>query len=320
MNLLRRTLRALLIAGVLAVPAVGLWQRQNIIDWFRLRNYHPPTRIIELADRTAMTGYSRKLFYVQHPMLEDRDSFNQHCPSLEQTIILGCYVNLRGIYLFDVSDPRLAGIEEVTSAHEMLHSAYDRLSKSEKANVDRMTVSVMNGITDERLKQVIDSYRQHDPSVVPNELHSILGTEVRELPKELEDYYKRYFGNRLAVVGYSEQYEAVFTAQQNHIKNLGAQISELEGELKTQKAIIDQMEPGLNADAERLSSLRSQGKVDEYNAGVPDYNNKVNQFRALVTDYNNKVRRLNRLVEEYNSLAVEQKKLNDAIDSHQTTN
>ena len=169
-----------------------------------------------------MNSSSRRLFYVYHPELDDREAFRSHCGH-EQTIVLGCFVEPEGIYIYDVTDQRLAGIEEVTAAHEMLHAAYSRLSTKERQRIDKLTASTFAALTDERIKQTIENYRSRDPGVVPNELHSILGTGVSELPKELETYYKRYFTDRSAVVTLSRTYEANFTDRQKQVEAYDAQ-------------------------------------------------------------------------------------------------
>lgn len=317
MNVIWRFCKIVLLTIFVALPFVALWQHRNINDWFLLRGYTPEARVVELADNTQMTDLGRRLFYVHKPELNDRAAFNRNCSGFEKTIVLGCYVSNKGIFIFDVEDPRLAGIEEVTAAHEMLHAAYDRLSGKDKNNVDRMTRAAFEQINDDRINKVIESYRSRDPSVVENELHSILATEVRDLPSELEEYYKGYFHDRSAVVAFSEKYEEVFTEQQNRIQALSSQIENIEKELAAQRKSIDELEASLNADAERLGRLQEEDRIDEYNAGVNPYNAKVGHYRRVINDYNGKVQHMNRLVEEYNSLAVEQKNLINAIDSHQ---
>lgn len=317
MHLFWRICKTIFLTIAIALPFVILWQHRNISDWYLLRGYEPPERIAQFADNTQMTELGKRLFYVHKPQLNDRAAFNKNCSGFETTIVLGCYVTNKGIFIFDVEDPRLEGIEEVTAAHEMLHAAYDRLSGSDKKNVDRMTQQAFDAMNDERVKKVIESYRARDPSVVSSELHSILGTEVRSLPAELEEYYKKYFHSRPAVVAYSEQYEAVFTEQQKRIQALSEQIEAITNELALQKRAIDELEASLNADADRLNRLRAEERIDEYNAGVGPYNNKIGQYRRLISDYNAKVQHMNQLVEEHNSVAVEQKNLINAIDSHQ---
>jgi hypothetical protein len=296
----------LLFLGTLLV---GWSQRQAIYDWSRLQGYTPPDEIAQLAFDTTMNNSARRLFYVYHPQLEQRETFNQKCSGFgEQTIVLGCYVSNTGIYLFDVDDPRLQGVEQVTAAHELLHAAYDRLSPSERAKVDSMTAAAFKTLNDERIKGSIEGYRQRDSSIVPNELHSIIGTEVRNIPPDLETYYKKYFTNRHAIVAFSEKYESVLTARRNKAAALELQISGVKNE-------IDLMEKTLSEEQQSLRDVRSSVTTSEeaqaYNARVDGYNKGVHEFNALVKRYN-------ALIEEYKSVALEAQELHKALDSRPT--
>lgn len=310
-------LKILVVVAVLGGSAAALLMRQDLYDWWRLRGYDPPPRIVELADNVTMTSYGRKLFYVHRPELNDRHEFNRNCSGHEQTIVLGCYITHSNIYVFDVTDPRLEGIEEVTAAHEMLHAAYDRLSPGEQARINRLTADFFAKLTDERIKKVVASYDQRDPASVPHELHSILGTEIRELTDELEAHYAQYFSNRQAVVAYSEQYEGIFTEQRNRIESLASAIDRLHSELAAEKIVIDQFENEISSRASQLEHYRAQGNFEAYNAGIPAYNQSVNRYRSLIAAYNTKVKTLNDYVSEHNLLAVEQKQLINAISSHE---
>src|SRR5690606_3442881 len=108
-------------------------------------------------------------------------------------IVLGCFVEGQGIYLYNVSDERLDGVKEVTAAHEVLHAGYSRLSSRDKARINHLLDQAFQANNDERIKETVETYRKRDPSIVSNELHSILATEARELPSELEEHYRRYF-------------------------------------------------------------------------------------------------------------------------------
>lgn len=52
-----------------------------------------------------------------------------------------------------------------------------------------MTAAAYEKLDNTRIKNVIGLYRKANANV-SNELHSILGTEVRNLPSDLEAYYK----------------------------------------------------------------------------------------------------------------------------------
>lgn len=303
---------------ILAIPAVAWVQRNALFDAYRLRNYSPSSQITQLADATTMTHDARQLFYVYHPVLQDRASFGTSCGNQEQTIVLGCYILHRGIFLYDVPDHRLNGVKEVTAAHEMLHAQYDRLSSKDKAKVDALTADALKSITDERLLETIENYRKKDPSVVPNELHSILGTEVRNLPPDLEAYYKRYFTNRGAVVDFADAYKGEFTKREQQVEALDKQLTSLKSQIDALNVSLETQQRNLKAQHDNLQQLRSSGRVSEYNAGVPAYNLAVNAYNADVNKQRSFVEQYNALVEQRNSLAVEENQLIKALDSRET--
>lgn len=303
--------------AVFAVLLVGFWFRQDAYDWLRLRQYQPSAAIAQLAEHTTMTPKATHLFYVHHPVLADKVSFNEHCRENEQTIVLGCYVANRGIYLFDVTDSRLSGVEEVTAAHEMLHAAYDRLSADEKQRVNQLIHNAYSQVTDERIKKVIGQYQKMGADT-DNELHSILGTEVATLPAELEQYYSRYFANRQAVVTFSEKYEAVLSQRKDQVADYDQRLSALKAEIDENQNDLDQESEALKGERQRLNSLLSNNQVEAYNAGVNDFNEKVrtlnakvNQTRGLIEEYNN-------LVKERNNIALEEQELIKSLDSRLT--
>jgi hypothetical protein len=304
----------LLIGLVFAVA-----NRQGIYDWFSLRGYEPPQRIIALADSTTMQAETRKVFFVNHPELNDKTAFRQNCGGGEQTIVLGCFIEHRGIFLLDVTDPRLNGIVEVTAAHEVLHAAYERLNKNQKAKVDGMTANFYNNLNDERIKEIVGNYEKKDPSVVPNELHSILATEVKELTPELESYYAQYFSDRKRIVGFSEKYETTFTMLKNQEKTLTGRIESLKRQIDSKRSEYERQESLVVSEKERLDSLRASGRTDEYNAAVPGYNSEVNQLNAIAATINRLIAQHNTLVEEYQETALLHQELVESLDSNVET-
>ncbi|HUY84937.1 MAG TPA: hypothetical protein VMU97_00270 [Candidatus Dormibacteraeota bacterium] len=274
--------------------------RQNILDWWKLRNYQAPSAIAQLATQDTMTAYGRKILYVNHADLEGKTNFAKQCPNNggEQTIVLGCYhSDQAGIFLLNVTDPLLNGVEQVTAAHEMLHGAYDRLSASEKTKVDAMLLDYYNhDLHDQRLRDTIAAYKKTEPNDVVNEMHSVFGTEVANLPSGLEQYYKRYFTDRAQVAAYAAEYQAEFTSRQTTVTQddsqlavIKQQINSLETDLQNKRATIDTRQSSLN-------SLRDSN-VDAYNAAVPGYN-------ALVNDYNAEVGQIQALITQYNDLVA----------------
>ena len=289
---------------------------QNIIDWWRLRDYTPSARIEAVADRTNMSDEGRKLFYLHDPTLLNKDSFQTSCTVGESTIVLGCYISNQKIYLFDVTEQRLDGLVEVTAAHEMLHAGYDRLSLKEKDRIDKLLAEAYERIDNERLRGIVENYRKRDPGVVNNELHSILGTEYRNLSRDLEEYYSRYFKDRLTVVSLSESYAEEFEKREAQIESYDKQLTELNGEITRIQAELTIQNIELQNDKNKIDSLSSEPEaynnaVSKYNRKVANYNSGVNKVKALIEDYNV-------VVVERNKIAVEERELVEAIDTRQS--
>lgn len=318
----RRTINLLLTVCLVAVPVVGLWQRNAIYDAVRLHGYSAPAAVADLATKDTMTSYAQHLFYVNHPQLVgDSATFRDDCTVDEQTIVLGCYhPKEQGVFVYNVSDPRLSGIQEVTAAHEMLHAAYDRLSGSDKKYVDGLLQDYYDhDLHDQRILDTVAAYKKTEPSAVVNEMHSVFGTEVANLPAPLENYYKRYFSNRAAVIAFSESYESEFTSRSARAVQYEKQLNDLKAGISTRESELRDQLAKINAERSHLDSLRSSGQIAEYNAGVAAYNADVDSYNAGVAGYKRDVDSYNSLVEQYNAIAGELKQLYGAIDTRLPT-
>ncbi len=311
----------------LLLAAVLVWVfRQDISDWYRLRQYQPSTEVVGLAEQTTMNDKARRVFYTTHPRVTAKNEFNSNCRqggASEYSIVLGCYISAGGLYgnmyLYNIDDQRLAGVEQVTAAHEMLHAAYDRLSSSEKTRIDRLLKQTYDQLPEGRIKETVAQYEANDPGAVPNELHSILGTELRNLPKELEDYYKRYFNNRLTIVAFSEQYEAEFTRREQQVAEYDARLAQMKADIQANQQTIEVRAGNLEEQRQQLDALEAAGNNAAYNARVDGYNEDVAAYNALVRQTRADIDEYNRLVEVRNNLALEVQELTKAIDSRPQT-
>ncbi len=307
------TLLALIVAGV------SVYKFQAISDWLALYNYAPSSQVVTLADQTTMQDGTRRVFYVNHPSIDSKAVFNEHCPkNAEKTIVLGCFTPPKGIYLLGVNDSRLNGVVQVTASHEVLHAEYERLSGGEKARVNAMIEEAYKDVKDERIKSAVEAYKKSGADV-NNELHSILATEVDKLPQDLEEYYSRYFKDRKKVIAYYASYEQAF-------KDLKSQVDQDDKKLASLKSIIEsnqkRIETGgqeIDAERKKMDSLLSSKKIDEYNEAVPDFNQKVKDHNSLVAGTKSLIQEYNKLVEQRNNIAVQQQHLFEAIDSSKLT-
>jgi uncharacterized protein YdaU (DUF1376 family) len=316
------TLRLLLgVAAFLSVVLLFVGNLQAFTDYLKLRTYSAPGDVATLAGQTTMTDYGRKLFYVNHPALADRSSFNGACNSRgEHTIVLGCYKSVdRGIYLFDVSDARLNGVEQVTAAHEMLHAAYDRLSSKEKADIDEQLQNFYeHQVTDKRIRDTIAAYQVSEPNDVQNEMHSIFATEMTTLPPELDRYYRKYFTDRQKVVQYANSYQSEFTSRQDKITAYDRQLADLKDSIDSATTELSRREGEISAMQRQMNSLKGADSIDEYNALVPAYNAKVDQYNAMIKSTQSNISRYNSIVQDRNALATEIRGLTQSISSQLT--
>ena len=310
--------KLLYVIGIsVLLTTVGLFgyaNRYNVQDWFILRNYTPTAEIEQLANNTAMSEYGQRLFYVSTPELLDKDVFNASCTHTEETIVLGCYTG-RDIYIYNVEKEELSGIKEVTAAHEMLHAAYQRLNAREKERVNALLEAMYKKIQNPRIIKLVAAYQEQDPSIVPNELHSILGTEVELLDQELEAYYQKYFTDRKKVVAYARQYDAVFDGIKNEIDRLYGELNLRKTQISNQEESVEQQLIEITKIKAQMEALERANQIAEYNQLVPQYNAKVNAYNNTIAELKELIDQYNELVNAYNSQTILQKDLINSIDS-----
>lgn len=303
----------LLLLALVAGMALAYTQSEKLYDWWRLHGYEPSAAVTRLATDASFSDTAEHLYYINRPEITAKSTFSQVCSSQqEQTIVLGCYHGTqRGIYILKISDDdRLDGVMQVTAAHEMLHAAYDRLSSKDRKQVDAWLMDYyQNGLSDQRIKDTIDSYKKSEPDALVNEMHSIFGTEISQLPAQLEQYYKRYFDNRQAVTSFASAYQAEFTSRQQLVASYDVQLKQIRASIDAGQAALKRQSADLAARAAELEQLRSSDRIDEYNARVPAYNQAVDDYQSLADRTRTQITQYNQLVETRNKVALEQQQL-----------
>jgi len=296
--------------------------RFNIFDWWRLRNYQTPTTVQSLINDDSMTPLGATLFKINYPNIENSSTFNQNCPNydIEQSLVLGCYHAIQeGIFLLNVNDPQLNGVMQVTAAHEMLHAAYDRLNQNQKNNVDKMlmdfyTKDVHNPV----IINEINIYKKTEPGSVLNEMHSTFGTEIVNLPADLNAYYSQYFYNRVKIADYAISYQGALLSKQSQVNSDDQQLSVLKAQIQSVEADLSAKLSSINSIEAQLNNLKDSGNTSAYNAGVPSYNNLVNQYNDEVDQLQVQINQYNSLVNQRNSLALTENQLYQALSGQPT--
>ena len=285
--------------------------RQQLIDQYNVWSYHPSAEVSRIAAAVKFNPTGEFYFYTSHPEIDGRSDFNSHCTQQdEKTAILGCYSAGR-IYVFDVTDSRLDGIKEVTAAHEMLHAAYERLPDSEKQKIDRLVEVQLASVTDTRIKDLIELYDKTEPGERANELHSILGTEVKDLSPELEAYYARYFKDRSALVAMSEKYESIFKEINEEQNNLVEELNSLAADITARSVTYNNDTNKLNADITSFNQKANSGGFDSQ----AEFDTARRSLLARQTELQAARATLNSMIATYNSKRQRLETLNGQAES-----
>lgn len=304
---------ALLTAGL----AVALLQGPRLYDRYAAAQYMPTTEIRAVNTALALTDEGERLLYASHPVIEDQQAFNDDCQSTERTAaMLGCYYQ-RKIFLFNVQNAELQGVVEVTAAHEMLHAAYDRLNFLERPEVDKLIRAEYNRVKDdETIKSLMEYYERAQPGSDSNELHSIIGTTVRDISPELEKYYARYFTNRKAIVEMNARYNAVFDEIKVKAEQLSADLS-TEGErITSELASYEADQQQLQIDITTFNQRASNGDFPTRQSFESARSTLVRRSNLLNTrreNLNARIAAYNQRIAELNALSVKAKELNKSI-------
>lgn len=310
--------QVILLVALLVLLGLVWAKRYQLQDWWRLRGYTPPSAVVQLADQDTMNAYTRHLFYLNRPqVLATVAEFRTHCPENQDTIVLGCYhPDQNGIYIYAVQDSSLAGIQQVTAAHEVLHAVYARLSSSARSKLDSELESYYeHGSINANVKAEVALYKKTEPGAVYDEMSCTFGTEVVHLPAELESYYSQFFGDRQKIVGYKLQYRTQFTSRQQQISGYDARLSTMKQQINSQQTSLTSEAGSLDAQKAHLNQLLSSGQASAYNVGVASYNNQADSYNVGVAKLKKQIMAYNQLVDTRNSIAGQLTTLDSAIDT-----
>lgn len=265
----RRAVVASTLSTVLAVSVVAsgvylIQHPQPVLDQVTVWQYEPTPAITGHVERLGLTDHGKFLYYASKPEISSSAAFAQACPAHEGEDgfgILGCYLPAdKTIFLYDVTDERLDGTEEITAAHEMLHAAWDRLGDDERARLTTLLeAEAEKHVDDAAFAERMAIYARIEPGERVNELHSIIATEVADISPELEEYYAQYFTDRSIVTSLHASANAVFVQLKQRSEELVAAMNALRVEIETDYARYTTGYAQLNADADEFSARNERG-------------------------------------------------------------
>ena len=289
----RKPLILTILFAIIAIGAVVFFlNRDFFIDSFMALNYNPTPAMSEIRDKLELTGDGSRIFNASHPVLSSRDDFNESCQSHDEAVsVLGCYDKDHHIFVYNIEEETLSGIRESTTAHELLHAVWGRLTGSEKASLTPILESTY--ASHPELTETVEAYPENERL---DEIYVRLATQVAELPDELETHYAKYFRNQDAIVAFYDTYIAPFNELNEKIEKLKVELDTFEKEINTRTYALDE-------------------RVSEFEDAVDEFNDCADTAGCFSSDYAFRTRRAE-LVEEQESINAENTAINLLIDTY----
>lgn len=319
MKPLKALLRFGLIAGVIAG---GYLFSGQVVDMVASANYTPTAAIERVKNEINLTDGAARVFYASHPKIEKADRFNEVCADdeKEHSAVLGCYTQ-RKIYLFEVDNKELDGIVEVTAAHELLHAVYERMHFWEKDALKKL----LNQEYDAQKKAGNTAFIEHAKlySNLPtegyvNELHSLLGTEVKTLSPELEKHYAAFFKDRKSLAVLYARYEGVFKQAEQESERLAKKIDTDTDEINAKIELYNTQSARLDSDIATFNTRADSGFFTSQRQFAARRAVLVGRSNALQAEYRD-IQERTRKNEEYRArlkkIAIRIDGLNSSINS-----
>jgi uncharacterized protein YPO0396 len=301
------------------IVALLLLNRQFVIDTVRAAQFTPSAKITAIEGDLALSSEAKRLFAASQPRIEPAEVFNTDCKQASETNnpILGCYTR-QTIYIYDVTNPKLDGIEQTTAAHELLHAVYERLPAKDRRVIDGALQQAYERLKTEDLVRRMEFYKKTEPGQELNELHSILGTEFDDLGDVLETHYKKYFTSRSKVVAFNKKYNSAFNEISAKMKQLlesiNSSVTVINQRIKTHNQAVKQLEIDQKAFVQKN---RSGGftSTAEFNAEQNALNARAATLNAERTRISEAIDVSNRERDEYNTLVNEYNELSKSMNS-----
>lgn len=309
----------LLVAIIGTIFIFGALNYRLILDFFAGLGYNPSPEMSTIKNSLDLSGDADRIFNASRPVLNSKSDFNRICDShKEETAVLGCYTG-RQIHIYDVEASELNGVKESTTAHELLHAVWSRLSDTEK-NILRPKLEEVYK-NSEKLKSELENYEEKDRL---DELHSRIGTEVKDLSSELEFHYAKYFKDQDKVVSYYDSYIKPFEALKKQIEELSKTLEKLKKEIDEKTKDYQTRAENLNNEisefnncAGTLNCFTTRG---EFNARRSELTSEQSVINSLYGELDSMIKEYNTKVKEYNDNVLKNKDLENLINSNKEVN
>ncbi|MDO4978774.1 MAG: hypothetical protein Q4E47_01295 [Candidatus Saccharibacteria bacterium] len=297
------------------VCAVSLFFLFDGPDYFKANSFTPTEEVSSLMDKLELTDTGTRILKASAPKLEDNEEFNSHCTASDASAyVLGCYEPRSGsIHLYNITTTDLPGIVESTTAHELLHAIWTHLKFWEKNSITTELAEFYNKLPeDAQLRETMELYGSDE---FYDELHSRLGTEIKDLPENLENHYAKYFKNQDHIVDLFNSYSDKYRGIEKRLKKLEEEINAKSEEVESETTFYHNWGEELNNKIIEFNTSVEEIDMATYIAKRNELQTEIDKFNEYYKNLSAKIDELNELINEYNEYAVKQKEISDHIDS-----
>jgi hypothetical protein len=319
-KIFKLVVKSIILVSFVFLATLAYLNKQYIIDRVTVWRFIPAAGVLDLVDRAGMNDNGKFFYLAGQPKIETAQDFNNNCQRVEVTTsILGCYNNGL-IYIYNVIDPKLDGIREVTAAHEALHAIYSRIGESEKSKINLLLESeYAKLISDSDFKEKMAFYDRSEAGQRDNELFSIIGTEVASINPELEVYYGKYFSDRQKVVSLNQKYITVFKTVRDKASDLKSKMDIIATDITDKTNQYNSSINKLNSDIQSFNEDAKNNvflSQEQFDIQREQLVNNIDLIDSRRVYLNNEINQYNVILGEYNSLATQSQDLYKSIDSN----
>ena len=313
---LRREILAVVVVATVMVAVSFLVQNSTIRDLYTGMWFSPSAEMEAMTEELELTATGKRILKATQPVLEAQESFNEHCDSHKSELsLLGCYTEGK-IYVYEITDERLAASNKVTLAHELLHAAWERMSAGEREKTRELLEEVKRE-NEEWFRTELVAYAEE---VQMEEVWTRAGTKLRDLPEELEKKYAKYFQNRLKIVEFYEEYQAPFRELQARNEELRKVIFSMKDEIERERDAYLAKVSELDAKVAEFNECADEAGCfetdEEFEEGRAELEEMRAQLLAERERLNAKIDENNARVEEYQANQMMLGELTDAMNSN----
>lgn len=270
---------------VLALTPAGkiAWSHVNAQSSFLSSEMYRAS--MDIQGKTALADSS--------PSLTSMDDVAKLCENNADIVLsLGCNIQTDDkfkIYISQVNEPSLKGIEVYSLAHEMLHTVYAKLEPKEKAEIERALLELYPKImasNDVITINAIKPYLSENQDILVNELHSIVPIYSGDIGSVLDHHYSKYFKKRTQLAGAYKNAEQVLLDAEKKVSDFEASIDSFEAYLNNVAEVIARQEADLNYYARSGNVYSYNNTLGPYNYNIDLYNSNYDKYKVEFVNYN----------------------------------